>query len=138
MERDPGLLEDNKLNVSEQRTAAAKKSNRMLGCINKGITSRDKEAIIPLYSIRPHLVYCAQFWLLLYKKEVDRLEGVQRKATKIIKGLGSLSYEERLRELDLSSLEKRRLEGDLITTFQYLKGGYKEDGDSLFTRRREK
>ena len=127
---------DNKLNMSEQWAAAAKKANRMPGCINKSITGRDKEVIFPLYSalVRPHLEYCVQFWSLLCKKDVDRLERVQRKATKMIKGLGSLPHEERLRELGLLSLEKRRLRGDLITVFQYLTGAYKEDGDSLFTR----
>ncbi|PKU40508.1 hypothetical protein llap_9184 [Limosa lapponica baueri] len=56
----------------------------------------------------------------------------------MIKGLGSLLYEEQLREPGLLSLEKGRLRGDLITTFQYLKDGYKEDGCSLFTRNHTK
>ena len=83
--------------------------------------------------MRPHLEYCVQAWGPWYRKDMELLERVQRSITKMIRGLEHLSYPHRLRELGLFSLEKRRLQGDLITAFLFLKGAYKQEGEQLFT-----
>ncbi|KFQ82973.1 hypothetical protein N335_05546, partial [Phaethon lepturus] len=135
-EKDLGVLVDEKLDMSWQCALISQKAHHLLGFIQSSVASRLREMILPLCSalVRPHREFCVQLWSPQHRKGMDLLEQVQRRATKMVRAMEHLSYEDRLRELGLFSLEKRRLWGHLIAAFQYLKEAYKKGGDRHFSR----
>jgi len=114
-EKDLGVLVDEKLDMS-QCALTTQNANHVLGCITSSVASRAREKILPLCSARPHLESCIQLWSPQHK-DMELLEQVQRRGTKMVRGLKHLSYEERLQELGLFSLGKRRLQEDVIAAF---------------------
>ena len=132
--KDLGVTVESNLKFSKQCKEAAGKANRMLGFIKRNFSFKSKDIILPLYNslVRPHLEYAVQFWSPHYEKDIAKLESVQRRATKMIPSLRNKSYEERLVQLNLFSLRKRRLRGKLIECFKILKGFTNVAVDSLF------
>ena len=102
-EKDLGVTFSADMKVSEQCGVAALKGNQILGLIRRTITYKDK-AIVSM-----HLEYCIQTWTPYRKKDTDKLERIQRRATKMIPELRALSYESRLLECGLTTLQTRRL-----------------------------
>jgi len=117
-----------------QCTKAAAKATQVLGIIKRNFVMNDDEDFRLMFNgyVRPHLEYCVQVWSPYLKKDIECLEKVQRRATKLVKGLKNKPYSERLVLLHTSSLVKRRLRGDLIQAYHVLKGIDKVDNEHFF------
>ena len=121
-EKDVGVIISSDLKPSAQCNTAVKKSNQLLGRMARSFTYRNKSTWISLYKvyIRPHLEYAVQAWSPWTQKDINLLEDVQRRVIRMTSGLKGGSYEDKLKEVGLQSLENRRLRGDMIQTWKIL------------------
>ena len=122
-EKDLGVTFDSSLKFDIHINQAVNKANAVLGLIKRNFTYIDEFVFLKLYKalVRPHLEYGQSVWSPHLKRQSAMIENVQRRATKLVKSMSNLSYEERLKSLKLPSLKYRRIRGDLITVFNILK-----------------
>ena len=145
-EKDLGVTIDCRLEYDKHIKNIVAKANRTLGMIRIAFNCLNKSMFLNLYKglVRPLLEYCVQVWSPYKKKYIDLLEGVQRRATRLVPELRKLiydkrlkqwrrlSYEERLSELSLPKLEVRRIRGDMIETFKVITGKEDVKAEKLF------
>ena len=138
-EKDLGVWFSSNLKQSKQCIEARNKASRVLGFINRNVEYKSREVILKLYKsyVRPHLEYCIQAWKPHLSRDVTMLESVQRRATRMIPGLSLLSYEERLKELNLFSIERRHIRGDMIQIYKIIHGLDRLDFSTFFELTRD-
>ncbi len=136
-EKDLSVYIDEDLSFQMQSHKVANAANQLVGICRRTFSFLDKETFLLLYKglIHPKLEYVSSVWAPRLVRDIEVIESVQRRATKLIPGLEDLSYEERLRWLDLPSLVFRRIRGDMIQVYKYLHGEYNVDADKMLPRK---
>ena len=115
-EKDLGVTFDQQLSFDINASKVVAGTNSRLGLINRHLETKP---FMNLYKtlIRPKVEYCMTVTQPVYKKDKEKIERVQRRATKLVKGMENKAYSERLEELKLPSLEYRRKRADVIQTY---------------------
>ena len=123
-ERDLGVNVCSSMKASKHVCEAVKKANARVNLIRRNVEYKSAEVVSKLYNaqVRPLLEYCIQFAYPFLQQDIDRLENVQRRATKLIPSIKNFTYRDRLDSLNLFSLKRRRLRGDLIFVYKLLHG----------------
>ena len=135
-EKDLGVLIHESLTPTSQCAKAVMKANQVLGQMARAFTYRDRYTWVHLYRqyVRPHLEYAIQAWCPWTDADINSIENVQRRAIRMVSGLNSSVYEDRLRELGLTTLTERRLRGDMIEVWKIMHGEVDVDPNIWFDR----
>jgi len=115
-------------------TTITKKANGVLSQIHRTLICRNQEVIVKLYKtfVRPTIESAGAAWFPWERQDVDSLEKVQRRATRMVPGIGKLNYEEHLIQCNLTTLERRRERGDMIDVFKMINGYTRVDVERFF------
>ncbi len=137
LEKDLGIYVSHDLSWKSHILRMVNKAKSVSGWVKRNVISREKQVMLTIYKslIRPHLEYCVQVWNPPAKRGfwglIVDIENVQRQFTRLIEGLGLLTYEKRLENIGLTTLVKRRMRGDLIETFK-VRGGMTKYGSNFY------
>ena len=132
-EKDLGVLVDSDLTFSKHVETQVGKANRLVGLIRRSFTYLDKDSMRQLFCaiVRPHVEFGNVSWSPRFKKQIEMIEKVQERATRVIPGMKDMTYEQRLRSMKLPSLKYRRKRGDLIEVFKYVNNFYNANQNLL-------
>jgi len=127
---------DDRLKFSTHIGHAVANGNQVLGLIKRSFVCRDSHIIKQLFTahVRPHLEYANAVCHPLFKKDIEQLERVQRRATTLVPGLSNMLYQNRLKAVKLPFLVYQRCRGDMIEVYKYLHGMYSVPYDSLLKK----
>ena len=133
-QRDLGVLVSDNCLPGDQCALAAKKANQVLGQIHRSFSCKTKDVMLQIFKVfvRPHLEYAVAAWSPWHKKDIEVLERIQHRATRHMSNVQG-SYPERLQQLGLTTLEERRIRGDAIEVYKYLRGFLDVNKNDLFT-----
>ena len=129
------MIIDSELEFHKHTAAAIKKANMKLGMIKKSFSCLDESVVLLLYTslVRSHLEYGNLIWGPHFKGDSIAVEKLQRRATKLVPTIRDMSYDERLRHLQLPSLLHRRRRGDVIFGYKLFTGKIGMEKDDIFS-----
>jgi len=121
-EKDLGVIFTDSLKPSTNCDKVCKAARKIVGLIRRNIINKAEEEMLILYKtlVRPTLDYCIPVWRPYQRKDINKLEGIQKRYTKIIKGYKALNYKQRLNKLGLTTLEERHHRADMIQVYKIL------------------